>query len=168
MGNIRSNQWVIYTAVFLLCAFVLVSQSGVLPVLFPMTYVMVAGLLVLTAILAFASGVFTGSANRQLNWLKAQEQHSPYPVIVADADGQVIRGSKRHPTIEDRVTIYAGATILGGETIVGADSVIGGNVWLVKSVDAGSKIFGRQRGETAEEEVMMAASSPSPTASPDG
>ena len=59
---------------------------------------------------------------------------------------------KRHPTIEDRVTIYAGATILGGDTIVGEGSVIGGNVWLVKSVPAGSKIFGRPRLETNEDE----------------
>lgn len=60
---------------------------------------------------------------------------------------------KRHPTIEDRVTIYAGATILGGETVVGADSVIGGNVWLVRSVPAGSKLFGRPRLETEEQET---------------
>lgn len=46
-----------------------------------------------------------------------------------------LREEKRHPTIEDRVTIYAGATILGGETVIGHDAVIGGNVWLVKSVD---------------------------------
>lgn len=52
---------------------------------------------------------------------------------------------KRHPTIEDRVTLYAGATILGGETVIGADSVIGGNVWLTRSVLPGSKIFGRAR-----------------------
>lgn len=52
---------------------------------------------------------------------------------------------KRHPTIEDRVTLYAGATILGGETVIGADSVIGGNVWLTRSVPPGSKIFGRAR-----------------------
>jgi serine O-acetyltransferase len=52
---------------------------------------------------------------------------------------------KRHPTIEDDVTIYAGATILGGDTIVGKGSVIGGNVWLVSSIPAGSKIFGRAR-----------------------
>ena len=106
MGNIRSNQWVIYTAVFLLCALVLASQSGVLPVMLPMTYVMVAGLLVLTAIMAFASGVFTGSGNRQLNWLKAQEQHSPYPVIVADADGQVIFSN---PAAHELVAIDSGA-----------------------------------------------------------
>jgi serine O-acetyltransferase len=47
---------------------------------------------------------------------------------------------KRHPTIEDDVTIYAGATILGGETVIGAGSVIGGNVWLVHSVPPGSRI----------------------------
>jgi len=49
-------------------------------------------------------------------------------------------GRKRHPTIEDEVTIYAGATILGGETVIGAGSVIGGNAWLVESVPPGSRI----------------------------
>jgi len=49
-------------------------------------------------------------------------------------------GSKRHPTIEDDVTIYAGATILGGDTVIGAGAVIGGNVFLVHSVPAGSRI----------------------------
>ncbi|PZX56590.1 serine O-acetyltransferase [Algoriphagus chordae] len=53
----------------------------------------------------------------------------------ADAD------SKRHPTIEDNVVIYSGATILGGNTIIGKGSVIGGNVWLTKSVSAGSKVY---------------------------
>jgi serine O-acetyltransferase len=52
---------------------------------------------------------------------------------------------KRHPTIEDDVTIYSGATILGGDTVVGAGSIIGGNVWLVRSVPPGSKIFGRAK-----------------------
>lgn len=51
--------------------------------------------------------------------------------------------AKRHPTLEDRVTVYAGATILGGDTVVGHDSIIGGNVWLTKSVPAGSKIYHR-------------------------
>jgi len=55
------------------------------------------------------------------------------------------RGAKRHPTIEDDVTIYAGASIHGGETIIGKGSVIGGNVWLTKSVPPGSKIFGRAK-----------------------
>jgi len=48
--------------------------------------------------------------------------------------GNSLRGRKRHPTIEDDVTIYAQATILGGETVIGARCVIGGNVWLTSSV----------------------------------
>ncbi|HEY8156287.1 MAG TPA: serine O-acetyltransferase EpsC [Myxococcota bacterium] len=54
--------------------------------------------------------------------------------------GEVLRGVKRHPTIEDDVVIYAGATILGGETVIGRGSVIGGNVWLVDSVPEDSKV----------------------------
>ena len=49
-------------------------------------------------------------------------------------------GRKRHPTIEDDVTIYAGATILGGETVIGRGSIVGGNVWLVESVPPGSRV----------------------------
>jgi len=45
-----------------------------------------------------------------------------------------LRGKKRHPTIEDYVTIYPGATILGGETVIGAGSTIGGNVFIMESV----------------------------------
>ncbi|MBM4357170.1 MAG: serine acetyltransferase [Deltaproteobacteria bacterium] len=52
---------------------------------------------------------------------------------------------KRHPTLEDDVTIYSGATILGGDTVIGRGSVVGGNVWLVKSVPPNSKIFGRAK-----------------------
>ncbi|MBW2224480.1 MAG: serine acetyltransferase [Deltaproteobacteria bacterium] len=54
-------------------------------------------------------------------------------------------GTKRHPTIEDDVTIYAGASIHGGDTVIGKGSVIGGNVWLTKSVPPGSKVFGRAK-----------------------
>tara|TARA_A100001015_G_scaffold319360_1_gene442008 strand:+ start:7908 stop:8723 length:816 start_codon:yes stop_codon:yes gene_type:complete len=48
---------------------------------------------------------------------------------------------KRHPTIEDNVTIYARTTILGGRTIIGKNSIIGGNVWLTKSIPRDSKIY---------------------------
>jgi serine O-acetyltransferase len=48
---------------------------------------------------------------------------------------------KRHPTIEDHVILYSGATILGGDTVVGHHSIIGGNVWLTRSVPAGSLVF---------------------------
>ena len=57
-----------------------------------------------------------------------------------DERGRLIKGQKRHPNIEDNVTIYAGATILGDIT-VGHDSVIGGNVWLTKSVAPNSKVM---------------------------
>jgi len=53
---------------------------------------------------------------------------------LAPAFGQLLRGQKRHPTIEDDVTIYAGATILGGDTIIGKGAVIGGNVFITSSV----------------------------------
>jgi len=56
-------------------------------------------------------------------------------------DSSRLRGKKRHPTIEDDVTIYAGSTILGGETVIGAGSIIGGNVWLTKGVPAGSRVM---------------------------
>jgi len=51
-----------------------------------------------------------------------------------DEDGKIIRGKKRHPTIEEGVVIYANATILGGDTVIGAGSVIGASVSLNKSV----------------------------------
>ncbi|MBM4310637.1 MAG: serine acetyltransferase [Deltaproteobacteria bacterium] len=51
-----------------------------------------------------------------------------------DQDGRIVKGGKRHPTIEDNVVIYAGATILGGDTVVGKNSIIGGNVWLLESI----------------------------------
>lgn len=49
--------------------------------------------------------------------------------------------TKRHPTIEQGVVIYANATILGGETVIGADSIIGGNTWITKSVSPGSRVY---------------------------
>jgi len=48
---------------------------------------------------------------------------------------------KRHPTLEDDVTIYAGATILGGKTVIGKGSIIGGNVWITSSVPAFSVVY---------------------------
>ncbi len=60
--------------------------------------------------------------------------------------------TKRHPTIEDDVTIYPGATILGGETVIGKGSVIGGNVWLIESVPAYSKIYYTAENVVAQSE----------------
>jgi serine O-acetyltransferase len=57
-----------------------------------------------------------------------------------DEEGRLVRGKKRHPTIEDEVVIYANATILGGNTVIGKGSVIGANVWLVRSVPPNTTI----------------------------
>lgn len=58
-----------------------------------------------------------------------------------DESGALVRDSKRHPTIEDNVVIYANATVLGGRTIVGRDSVIGSSVWLTNSVDPSTTVI---------------------------
>ncbi len=56
-----------------------------------------------------------------------------------DGDGHLLKGQPRHPIVEDEVVIYAGATVLGRITL-GRGSVIGGNVWLTRSVPAGSVV----------------------------
>ena len=56
--------------------------------------------------------------------------------VAADAPPR----ARRHPKIEDYVTIYAGATILGGETVIGRGSTVGGNVWLTHSVPPETKV----------------------------
>ena len=57
-----------------------------------------------------------------------------------DASGAIIRGKKRHPTVESGSTLYANATVLGGQTVVGANSVIGGSVFLTRSVPPRSRV----------------------------
>jgi len=47
---------------------------------------------------------------------------------------------KRHPTVEDNVTIYSGASILGGETVIGTNSVVGGNAFLTEAVEANTRV----------------------------
>lgn len=54
--------------------------------------------------------------------------------------GQKLRGVRRHPCLEDEVTVYSGASILGGDTVVGKGVVIGSNVFITKSVPAGTKV----------------------------
>lgn len=55
-------------------------------------------------------------------------------------EGQKLHGKKRHPTIEDNVTIYAGASILGGDTVIGHDSVIGANAFITSSIPCNTKV----------------------------
>ena len=73
---------------------------------------------------------------------------------VANADK--LRGAKRHPTIEDDVTVYPNATILGGRTVIGARSIIGGNVWITKSVPADTQVI------LGPQELHYLAATPAP------
>jgi serine O-acetyltransferase len=81
--------------------------------------------------------------------------------------GELVRGleNKRHPDIEDNVTIYPGATILGGDTRVGHHSVIGGNVWLTHSVAPYSRVtvkdpelLIRSKAEQSDKESFLGSS----------
>jgi len=60
--------------------------------------------------------------------------------IPRDERGRVIRDTKRHPTVEDGVTIYANATVLGGKTVIGADSMVGGSVFVIESVPPSTRV----------------------------
>lgn len=57
-----------------------------------------------------------------------------------DEQGRVIRNTKRHPTVEDDVTVYANATVLGGDTRLGQGSIVGGSVFLTKSVPPKARV----------------------------
>jgi serine O-acetyltransferase len=57
-----------------------------------------------------------------------------------DERGRVIKGLKRHPTLENNVTVYANATILGGETVIGKGVTVGGNTFVTASVTADSLV----------------------------
>jgi len=61
-----------------------------------------------------------------------------------DAQGNPVKGIKRHPDVGNNVVIYAGATILGGNTKIGDGAEIGGNVWLTHSIPPGSKVYNKQ------------------------
>jgi len=75
-----------------------------------------------------------------------------------DSNGDLVRGMKRHPTIEDHVVIYANATVLGGRSVVGNHCVVGSSVWLTRSVDPHTTVLLekarlRLRSETPSEEL---------------
>ena len=72
---------------------------------------------------------------------KRQLYHGVTLGAKSTANVEQLRGRKRHPTLEDRVTVYPGATILGGETIIGAGSTIGGNVFIMDSVQPNSLVI---------------------------
>jgi serine O-acetyltransferase len=94
------------------------------------------------------SGIVIGETSVIGNHVKIYQGVTLGGIVVKRA----LKGAKRHPTIEDNVTIYSNASILGGDTVVGRDSIIGGNVCLTKSVPANAvvasvkKIIIKKRG----------------------
>jgi serine O-acetyltransferase len=80
------------------------------------------------------TGVVIGETTHIGNGVRVYQGVTLGALSLPKGAGDMYRGAKRHPTIEDDVIIYAGATILGGDTVIGARSVIGGNVWLTESV----------------------------------
>ncbi len=95
------------------------------------------------------TGVVIGETTVIGNHVKIYQGVTLGALSVDKADADL----KRHPTIEDNVVIYSGATILGGNTTIGKNSVIGGNVWLTKSVPAGSKVYYQTQMYHADSEV---------------
>ncbi len=87
------------------------------------------------------TGVVVGETTEIGDWVKLYQGVTLGALsFAADAEGNLVRGTKRHPTIEDNVVIYANATILGGLTVIGRGSVIGSSVWLTHSVLPGTTV----------------------------
>ncbi len=81
------------------------------------------------------TGVVIGETTEIGQWVKLYQGVTLGALSFAtDAEGNLVRGTKRHPTLEDRVVIYANATVLGGKTVIGHDAVIGSSVWVTNSV----------------------------------
>ena len=65
--------------------------------------------------------------------------------FVKDPGGNIVKGGKRHPDVQDHVTIYPNSTILGGKTVIGKHSTIGANVFLMHSVPEDSLVLYEER-----------------------
>jgi len=88
------------------------------------------------------TGIVIGGTAIIGNWVKLYQGVTLGAVsFPRDSSGELVRNTKRHPTVEDNVVIYANATILGGKTVIGKDSVIGSSVWLTSSVSAGTTVI---------------------------
>ena len=71
-----------------------------------------------------------------------------------DGAGHIVKGGKRHPNVEDNVTIYPNSTILGGETVIGANSTIGANVFLMQSVAPNSLVVYEEKQLTISDKSV--------------
>ncbi|MDR1647397.1 MAG: serine acetyltransferase [Zoogloeaceae bacterium] len=84
------------------------------------------------------TGVVIGETTRIGNYVKIYQGVTLG--ALSTRGGRLLAGHKRHPTIEDKVTIYSGASILGGETLIGAGAVIGSNAFITQSVPAHTRV----------------------------
>jgi serine O-acetyltransferase len=88
------------------------------------------------------TGVVIGETTRIGNWVKLYHGVTLGARSFAkDETGRIVKGGKRHPDVEDRVTIYPNATILGGDTVIGAGSTVGAGVFLTHSVKPDSLVI---------------------------
>ncbi len=87
------------------------------------------------------TGVVIGETTRIGNWVKLYHGVTLGARSFAkDETGRIVKGGKRHPDVEERVTIYPNATILGGDTVIGAGSTVGAGVFLTHSVKPNSLV----------------------------
>lgn len=82
-----------------------------------------------------------------------------------DESGHIVKGIKRHPRVEDHVTIYPNSSILGGDTVIGARSTIGANVFLMKSVPPDTLLVRGQQTQTTHDKKAKKSPSSEKTAS---
>jgi len=88
-----------------------------------------------------ATGVVVGETTRIGDGVKLYQGVTLGALSISrDARGRVIRGTQRHPTVQDNVTVYANAIVLGGHTVLGRGSVVGGSVFLTRSVPEGARV----------------------------
>jgi serine O-acetyltransferase len=91
------------------------------------------------------TGVVIGETTRIGERVRIYQGVTLGALTVPQGEARPVPGTRRHPTIEDDVVIYANATILGGETVIGNGAVVGGNAFITSSVAAGTKISGAGR-----------------------
>ena len=88
------------------------------------------------------TGVVIGETTEIGEWVKLYQGVTLGALsFPTDEQGKLVRGTKRHPTIQDRVVIYANATVLGGQTIIGHDAVIGASTWITESVPPNTTVI---------------------------
>jgi serine O-acetyltransferase len=98
------------------------------------------------------TGVVIGETTRIGDRVRIYQGVTLGALTVPHGEARPVPGTRRHPTLEDDVVIYANATILGGETVIGRGSVIGGNAFVTASVPAGSRVTGSVRSTAASSE----------------